>query len=108
MHHHHDDPRTQVLRRLCARMEIDERLYFSARRAFEAASPKPGTTDAAALSARLGELKAEGAELAERATKQQTMPVAALEKATGARLDKWYDAHLAPIHFMVSTVVLAW
>ena len=96
-------PRLQVLRRLCARMEIDERLYFSARRVFEAASPKPGTADAAALSARLGELKAEGAELAERAARQQATPVAALEAAAGARLDKWCDAHLAPALFITLT-----
>jgi hypothetical protein len=76
----------QVLARLCQGLEMDERIYLSARRRFDAQLAALGQ----GLDSRVPALRAANAELARRADAQAAQPVASLEAASGVALQQQY------------------
>jgi hypothetical protein len=78
-----------VFSRLCGQMDIDETIYFDARRRFEA-QLRDAEPDAAALEQRLGLLRAEGAALETRARRQASVPRQQLEARAGNTLQRSY------------------
>ena len=79
-----------VLRRQCAHMEIDERLYREARATFEARVARAAA--AAETDARVAALRDAGAALARRADEQGKLPKRALEAAAGTKLLRRYES----------------
>jgi len=74
----------QVLQRLCEGLELDERIYLSARRRFDAQVATLGQ----GLGSRLQALHAANAELTRRADAQGAEPVPSLEAAAGITLQR--------------------
>jgi hypothetical protein len=76
----------EILQRLCDGLGLDERVYLSARRRFDARV----ATMSAGLGSRLQALRAANVLLASRADAQQVVPVATLEAAAGITLQRQY------------------
>ena len=75
----------EVLRRTCGGMEIDERLYRTARKRFEA------LVGSSVTPARVALLREAGVDLAARADAQKARPLNELEALSGNKLQRRYE-----------------